>query len=85
MGNLIGLILPPFIDLINKKITDAKIKYLVALGVSILAGLLVNLDKLNVNDIPALLGSIALIATEAQAAYKLYWEKSPIREVVIGK
>ena len=41
-----------------------------------------NLDKLNNPD--ELLGKASLIFAQAQIVYKTYWEKSEIREKMVG-
>lgn len=85
LENLVGLILPPFIDMINKHVTDVRAKYLIALGVSVVVGVLVNLPKLKASSPVEILGSIAIVATAAQLSYKLYWEQSDIRKDLLSK
>lgn len=81
MQNLVGLVLPFLIDIINSRIEEAKVRFAVSLLVCVVVGVLLNLDKLNRPE--DLLGSIAIIFSTAQATYKLYWEKSAPREKVL--
>lgn len=80
LQNLIGLVLPPVIDLINKKIGDEKIRFAVSILLCVVVGLLINLDKLN--DFNSLLGNMAVVFATAQATYNLYWKKSTLRKVI---
>lgn len=81
MKELIGLVLPVGIDYINRYIASSKLRFLISLVVCTLVGLLVNFDRLNKPE--ELLGSIAIIFSEAQATYKLYWEKSALRAKIV--
>jgi hypothetical protein len=80
MQDLIGFILPPVIDLVNQKISNAKAKFWIAMAICMIIGTIVNLDKLN--DLNGLLGSIAIIFAESQAVYKTYWGTSGARETL---
>lgn len=77
---LVGFILPPFIDLINLKITNNLVKFWVAMGVCFLIGLVTNLDKLK--DLESLLGNLGIIFAESQVVYRTYWEKSSARQAL---
>lgn len=79
MTDLIGFVLPFFIDIINRKISNSKARFIVSMLVCAVVALLLNLDKLQSGDVGSLLGSIGIIFTEAQLVYKAYWEKSKIR------
>jgi hypothetical protein len=80
LQNLIGFILPPFIDLINTKITNDKLKFWVSMLFCVVVGIVINLDKLN--NLQELLGSLAIVFATAQVTYKTYWEKSVVRTKV---
>ena len=81
--NLIGLVLPPIIDLINNKIADSKIRYWVSMFICFAVGLLLNLDKLS--NWESLAGNIAIVFTTAQITYNTYWKKSELRETMKTK
>lgn len=78
--NLIGFILPPFIDLINLKVKNTTVKFWVAMGFCVLVGVVVNLDKLKSPQ--ELLGGLAIVFTTAQVTYHTYWEKSDARQAL---
>lgn len=84
MENLIGFILPVGIDFINKHITDSKVRYLIALAVCLLIGMIFHISELKAGSVNEFLTTSGIIFTEAQTVYKLYWEKSSIREKMTG-
>lgn len=81
VSNLIGLFLPPAIDLINTKVANEKARYVVSVLICMLVGVLTNLDKLS--NIDQLMANIALIFATAQTTYNLYWKKSKSRKKFI--
>ena len=86
-GSLVGLILPPFIDFINARITNSKLRFVVSLIVCTLVALVLEFmnGTLKYADMSEVLTSVALVFTSAQVVYKLYWEKSTMRSVVFKK
>ena len=82
MQDFAGFILPPFIDLINRRIENSKVRFWVSMLVCVAVAVVLNLDKLNSFD--ELLGKASLIFAQAQIVYKTYWEKSGIREKIVG-
>lgn len=80
LQNLVGFVLPPVIDFINKKIGDDSIRFMVSAAICIIVGLLLNIDKLG--DMNSLLGNIAVVFATAQTTYNLYWKKSTLRKVI---
>lgn len=83
LTSLVGFILPPLIDLINKRVADSKVRFLVSVSVCLGIGVLQNLSSLKAGDVSELLSSFAVIFTTAQLTYKLYWEKSDFRASVM--
>ena len=83
MENLIGLILPFVIDLVNKYVLDSKIKFVVSFLVCALVAVLFKLPELKAGDVSEVLQSVAVVFAEAQVVYKLYWEKSSLRAKVL--
>lgn len=79
MTDLIGFVMPFFIDFVNGKIVDSKVKFAVSLLSCIAVAVVLNLNKLLANDVGSVLTSAGIIFSEAQIAYKLYWEKSQLR------
>jgi len=82
MESLIGVILPPIIDLVNTKISNEKVKFVVSFLICSAMGVAVNYPKLKFVSLEEVLGSIALIFAGAQASYRLYWKTSNIRRIV---
>ena len=74
---LIGAVLPPVIDLINKRIEDKKVRYIVSMGVCLLFGWSINMKDLNWANF---LASGTLIFASAQTVYQTYWKRSKIRK-----
>ena len=76
--NLVGLFMPPVIDLINKRIADDRVRFIISAILCVVVGLVINLDKLS--NPSEILGSIAIVFATAQTTYNLYWKKSKIRK-----
>lgn len=75
---IFGAFLPPIIDLINKKITDSKVKYLVSVLFCVLVSASTTLicNGFNWGD---LVKNASIIFLSAQSMYKLYWKDSSLR------
>ena len=82
MQDFAGFILPPFIDLINRNIANSTVRFWISMLACVAVAVLLNLDKLNNPD--ELLGKASLIFAQAQIVYKTYWEKSGVREKMVG-
>lgn len=78
MQNLIGFLLPPFIDLINKDIPNSKVKFVISLVVCVIVGVILNYQQLS--NTQNLLGGIAIVFTTAQVTYYTYWQNSQLRQ-----
>lgn len=79
MLNLIGFVLPPFIDLLNRKVPNSNLRYLISLAICLVLGALLNWQKLSVGSADGFFMSAGLIFAEAQSVYKLYWGNSGAR------
>ena len=73
---ILGAVLPPFIDFLTKSMDNSKIRFLISLGVCVLAGGVINFNSFHGQDI---LASIALVFGSAQVVYKTYWKESNFR------
>lgn len=73
---ILGSILPLFIDLLTKKVTDSKIRFGISLGVCILVGVAINFKSFTPENI---LESVALVFASAQIIYKTYWKDADLR------
>ena len=85
-SELIGFLLPPIIDIVNSKVSNAKLRLGISIGISFILGAIFvyadgNLKISSINDV-FLTGSAIFVS--AHAAYKLYWEKSDIRFDMFG-
>lgn len=76
-----GVVMPFIIDLVNRKISNAKLRYFVSMAICLILGALFNAGKLNVGDI---LASGSVIFATAQTVYKTYYEKSQLRQTAFG-
>ena len=85
MNDLIGLVLPPVIDLINHKVSNSSVKLLITVTISLVIGALLNLDKLNVKDAGDVLQAGLVVFGSAQVTYQLYWKKSLDRQQMVNK
>lgn len=81
--NLIAFAMPFLIDLVNRKVEDARVRFLVAWGACIIAGVVLHLDLVLAKDWDNLGANIVTIVLAAQATYHLYWEKSKARETTL--
>lgn len=82
MQDFAGFILPPFIDLVNRNIANSTVRFWISILACVAVAVLLNLDKLN--NLDELLGKASLIFAQAQIVYKTYWEKSRMREKMVG-
>lgn len=85
LNGLIGLVLPPVIDLINSKVTDSKVRYLVSMGICIVVGVLLNIGDLTAGSFEKVIASATLVFASASTTYSLYWEKSELRKDMKAK
>lgn len=83
MESLIGFVLPPVIELVNQKISNPTVKFLVSLVISAAVAVAIKFNELKFASAEEIFSSVALIAVEAQIAYRIYWHKdSPIRQAI---
>lgn len=84
MLELLGLVLPPAIDFLNKHVADSKLRFVVSVAVCLLVAGAIKLyeGKLNLNSVPEFLASAGIVFTEAQAVYKLFYEKSRLQTAI---
>lgn len=85
MIELIGFLLPPLIDLVNKKVSDKRLNFIVSLLMCVCVGVGVNVGNLNIDSLGDVLGSVSMVFASAQVAYALYWKKSELRKKTTRK
>lgn len=73
---LLGLLLPPFIDVLNKDVHDDTERYLIALIVSIVLACIIDWQAIKDTNLQSLLSTIAIISAESQLVFKLVWQRS---------
>ena len=85
MNDLIGLVFPPVIDLINHKVSNSVVKVLITVAISLIVGVLINLDKLSTNNAGDILQAGLVVFGSAQVTYQLYWKDSLDRQRLVTK
>lgn len=85
MNELVGLLLPPLIDLINTKVPNTNIRFIISLVICTVVGVVLNLQDLKYHNTDDIVKSIAVVFTAAQLTYKLYWERSQVRAKMASK
>lgn len=73
---ILGAVLPPFIDFLTRSVANSKVRFFISLAVCVVAGIAINFNSFNGQDI---LASIALVFGSAQIVYKTYWKESSLR------
>ena len=78
---IVGFILPLFIDIINVRVTNSKVRFLISLFICLVIGLIsVGVtDGFDLDNIDTILVSGASAFTTAQLVYKQYYEDSKAR------
>jgi len=80
---LLGIFLPPIIDLINKRITNQKVRFLVSALLCIALGALLTFEELKIGNTEELINSSLIIFASAQSVYHLFWKTSELRQTVL--
>lgn len=73
---VVGAVLPPFIDLINKRVANSTIRYIFSLLICLIIGVAASWQDLNWQDV---LTSGALVFASAQTVYKTYYKDSKLQ------
>ncbi len=85
MNDLIGLALPPVIDLINHRVSNSTLKLFISVAISLVVAALLNLDNLNVSNAQEIFKSGLVVFGSAQVTYSLYWKDSLDRQRMVSK
>lgn len=80
--DLVGFLLPPVIDLINRKINNSDIRFWVSVLFCAVVGVLIAYSKGNIGDINAIISSIFIVFGLAQISYKAVYESSRLQTKV---
>lgn len=76
---VVGQFLPPVIDLLNKHVDSSKTRFFISVLVCLLAGVFLNLDKIQFENLGQIFQSFGVIFSSAQVAYKMYYESSTVQ------
>lgn len=76
---VLGALLPPVIDLVNNKIADSKVRYLVSIIFCTVLAFLVEQITNDATTLGRLFEGSTTVFLSAQTIYKLYWENSSLR------
>lgn len=82
LTDLLGLILPPVIDLLNRKVANSSMRWLIATAICLLLAAITNVASLQFGNTEQFLASFGLIFAEAQGVYHLYWNDSGVRKTL---
>jgi len=74
-----GPVLMILIEFINKKVPYRRVRYLVALGMCLVFGFLLNANNLSFATVPEILSSFGLISTSATTIYQLLYKDSHLQ------
>ena len=94
--NLIGFILPPIIEVLNKDIPADKMmtfkflkfsfeveeKFMATLAICLSAAAILNASNIAVGNVEQVVASFGIIFTESQAVYRLYFKDSWLRDKI---
>jgi hypothetical protein len=78
---ILGVFLPPVIDLVNKNISNQKYRFLIAVGFSILVGGIISVVQNGWENVSK---DVGLIFATSQIVYKLWYEKSELQGKIRG-
>lgn len=76
---LVGVILPPIVDIVNKDIKSDEERYLVTLLICLLTGAIMKWESLVVGSPGEALKSAGIVFFESQTVFKLYFKNSYLR------
>lgn len=86
---LIGFLIPPLVTVVNQKITNSKVKFMMTMLVCFVVAGLLNIQKLATSnswvDIEAFLNSLLLMFSESQVVYRLYFKGSTLEAKIETK
>ena len=73
---LLGQIMPPLTDVINKQIPSSKLRFWISMFVCFVISIAFNYSRLTLGGINAILTDALVIWGSGQAAYKMYYDGS---------
>lgn len=82
---LVGIVLPPVVDFINKDVPNEQEKFIVTVLVCLVAALFLKWNNITYGTPEAIFLTASIIFLESQAVFKLYFKNSYIREKIKEK
>ena len=78
---ILGVVMPPVIDLVNKYVPNSNARFLVSIVFSLLLGGLIAFSE---SGWDAVLANAGLVFVSAQAVYKLWYKDSKVHARITG-
>ena len=78
---ILGVVMPPVIDLVNKYVPNSNARFLVSIVFSLLLGGLIAFFE---SGWDAVLANAGLVFVSAQAVYKLWYKDSKVHAKIAG-
>ena len=78
---ILGVIMPPIIDIVNKYVPNSNLRFLVSILFSLIVGGIIAFFE---NGWESVLANAGLVFVSAQAVYKLWYEKSGMQAKIRG-
>ena len=79
LSALLGQVLPPLIDVINRYLASAKLRFVASALVCLGAAAAMNFGRLRYGNLDQLLETALILFTSAQSAYHLYYKDSTVQ------
>lgn len=77
---LVGFIIPPFVELLNKEVDNERERFIVTLLACMAAGAVLHWSEIKVGSVDQAIQSISIIFIESQVVFKLYFKSSYFRQ-----
>jgi hypothetical protein len=81
---LAGVILPPFIQLLNKDVPDSRTRFIISVCTCIITATVINWHKIMIGTPDTFYTSTLLIFIESEAVYRLYFKRSWLQAKLQG-
>lgn len=81
---VIGAVLPPVIDFINKKVQSSNWRYIISLIISLVVGAVISFFTGELTGVD-ILAAGGIVFASAQTVYKTYYADSTVRLNLFGK
>jgi hypothetical protein len=82
LQSLLAVFMPLVVDAVTTKVEDSRIRYIISTGISLLIGIILNINLFFPFDPQKLVANIGIVIVAAQASYVLYWKQSQARKTL---